>query len=447
MPNKMSGLTNFNNLILNFVVPGDRDQDNLSGDVWLKDMYDEIESEYLNSKNLKDCDIYIFSFRPENWNNESPLYFYVRKLQDNAFTDVTNFVYPNFFKPKNIQAIIDYILGAKFFSYTNRLLVIYGHSTGYYFFGNQMSDTSQFRESNLKRVSALGRIINPLALGFKNVINKFLTLDKKQKNNFRKIAKNEIPSITPNTLAEGIRKSRIGSFDLIVMANCNMQNMDVVSTLSPYARYIVSSQTFLSVKAFNFSTFISNSKRIDFSFCKDIIKKSNIQGDILNVGISALDLSELDSIVEQLNLINKYIIEHINELIDDLIVARKGVPYISGQEDVYSIDLLRWYQSLLKLIYKKIPPNVIANFQKLVDLIKENVYINDAFNENHQYGLLIYFPLSRDEYTNQDGKNSNIIYGSDVYTNSSFSKKSNWKVFLDLFFKKYRKVEETEEPV
>jgi hypothetical protein len=425
MKDKIKSLINYNNLIINLIVPGHFDP-NTKEYVWLKSEYDKIEEEYLSKKSLQDCSIFIFSLHTENWNPSGEIKLFVKKLIDSKFISVSNFDGLVFNNVENIKSIINIATENKV--YTNKVLVTYGHSSGYYIFGDTNPDETTFQGNH--NISNFKNYFKPLIHIISNLTQ---NLFSKKEDNLLQQNTNEkldLPCISANTLAEAIENSSIGKFNLIVLANCNMQNIDVISTLSPYTNFIIASQTFVPIKAFSFGDLINNHNKIDFAFCKKVIKDShNYLGDN-DTAISMIQTKDVQALVNSTKKIIDYLVTNYYLLEKVITSSRNKIPYINGSKDVYSIDLFHWIKELFN--ETTWPDNIKQIFEDVTDLTDKIVYVNQLHNQNNLFGICIYFPRFKKEYNDI---NNGVLYGNETLTNSYFSKNTQWFKLLKMVHK------------
>ena len=420
---------NYNNLVINLVVPGSYNYKNPPENDWLPDRYKEIEDEYESLENKKDCSIYIFSVRPKNWDNEKPLIKIARKLINGKFIDITGFENFDFYTSENITTLLNEVLkveGIKYF--TNKVLVTYGHSSGYYFFGHKNPDKQRLH--NDLEYPKMSTIIDPMIVFIKG-----LFLRRSTKNVPQQIPTNydETPCISANTLARGINNSVIKKFDAIILGGCNMQNIDVQSTLKNCCNFLIASQTFLPVKAYQFKSIISNRTTINFDHCKSIIAESNRHLGIGGTGISIVNTEYLEPLIKSINKINKYLTSNFDDLKQTIVNTRNSIEYINGGNEIYSIDLFEFYIKLFRN-YALWPEDIQTEFENLFDKIKVRVvYVQNLYAHSGLSGMCIYFPETKEEYY-EGAHANNIIYGPSPMTNSYFSENSSWGEFLKILY-------------
>ncbi len=437
---KNKQIFNYNNLIINLIVPGPgpnpepKKNDKQVGS-WFKKAYEQMEKEYIASAK-DDCRIYIILVRTINWKNDEQLVLEVKKLVKNElnnyeFVIIETMNNVNFDKSKNITNLINKILDNDIFYYTNSSLIICGHSDGYFLFTDKKIDKSLALEDSkdLDQTNIL-KIYNKLV----NITNTIISRNPKVNEVLADKTITKIPAITPNTLQLGIKNSKLKNLDLLIMCSCNIQNLDVIYTLSSCAKYIVGSEQSISIEPNIFKNVISNKKKIDFQFVNDLVDSSYSTHKELEdkTGISSIEInSKFYEFKTNLNELISFLTSNYTSFRSVLKTARENIDYVSSGEDFkYYIDLFYWLKCLRNELSSTKKNLILIELIEKIFLKKSNfIYMNELYKDFYTFGLTIYYPKNKIDYKNTDN-NSYIYCPENSLLKSQFSETTKWKLFL-----------------
>jgi len=228
--------------------------------------------------------------------------------------------------PDTLEWLLLQIKGAVAFPVDNWILVCWGHGMGYSLF-NLITTGDKFFSHFLfnKMLSEIGDSPDFGKLWEKMLVTRVLKQDivlPEKKTD----EQNKVTALTMNELSESLRKAGM-QFDLVVMDNCYMQNIDTLYAMGDRTRYIISAQTAIPWQSFLYSFFNSLNAKIDDSFCREFcngsenklkaLEKVVAEADRVwyqNITFSCLETTTINKFTDKLEEILTYIYGHFTIL-------------------------------------------------------------------------------------------------------------------------------------
>lgn len=272
----------------------------------------------------------------------------------------------------------------------------------------------------------------------------------------------QLTALTVNELSEGIQKSSIKKFDLIIMSNCYMQNIDTIYALRNCCSYLIAPQTTFPWESYDFSSLIpQKDDRIDDRFCKNILAKTQrslelkltpMNNDVRldEIGFSCIKTDQSALFFTHLKKITDFLSDYYFRLSDDIYYAANQICDLTNPEsatagvvNLNQIDL-SFFLEFLNTKWNKytVFSEAYAEVKKILgsnSFILENRK-GDLFYWNASSpvpkkackGISIFFPKSKATYEDSDYADVFINDGAQVQTR--FSKDFGWGLFLEKFF-------------
>lgn len=336
----------------------------------------------------------------------------------------------------------------------NWILVCWGHGMGFSLF-NLITTSDKFF-SNFKfnlLLSNNGDDPDIKKVWNEGLVTRVLKHDIYLSDN-EKDEKKGVTALTMNELASTLRKVNL-NFDLIVMDNCYMQNIDTLYALGGSTRYIISAQTAIPWQSFLYSAFDTLSAKIDDTFCIDFcngsLNKLNFLEKVVseadrvwyqNITFSCLNTSMIKNFTDKLEDILTYIYDNykipslsqplVNALYNGFDLSQLG---FKKNESLSLIDLPNFLNKLKAELNSNDHPvlvQVITEFESIFgNMLKTN--ISTPLLKNKSSGLSICFPLMHELL------DKHIYYHfflkDMAQVKSQFAKTTNWGRFINVFLK------------
>ncbi len=476
--------------------------------------YEKVEHEYLSAAYNPDVDIFIFLlFSGKDKKNALKM----RQLKKGAgkfeFEDGTFNSEFDFGDPDNLKVLFSEL--NEMGNYTNRILVTWDHGYGYLMFKNEITRSDKFLWESLfnqdwfkKLWATYGTVVEtsnpgtawhsntelmdkpgikdnghttneandqPLLeawkifagnLIFSTKMSSPVYLDADYPVRFNPIfTAKQLTALTINELADGIERSSIKKFDLIVMSNCYMQNIDTTYALQNCCNYLIAPQTTFPWESYDFGALVpQKNERIDDTFCKNILAKTQkslnqkitpSNGDVTldEIGFSCIKTTQCGSFFKDLKKITDFLSAYYSRLSDDIYFAANQICDLTnpkretkGVVNLYQIDLT-FFLEFLNTRWSKYPAfsmpyaqvkKILDNNNFILENRKGDLFYWDASSpvpKNACKGLSIFFPKNKTSYENSTY--AEVFIDDGVQTQTKFSKDFGWGLFLEEFFGQY----------
>ncbi len=221
-------------------------------------------------------------------------------------------------------------------------------------------------------------------------------------------------------------------FDTIGFDACLMSSIEVASSVSPYAHYLIASEEIEPSHGWDYKTLLKElytNPNIDGSAFGKIVSDSYLKhseefGESHNVTLSVIDLSKIPKVVDELNSFTHNLPETFNDPVNFYALAKS----VARSRSFGGNSASQGFSELIDLqdLFSNIDENIFGSTQSLTKSIEDAViYKVDGASSKNAYGLSIYFPLK-----DKDGYNKKF----DLYKRTGFSE--TYVEFLDSFTQK-----------
>lgn len=261
-----------------------------------------------------------------------------------------------------------------------------------------------------------------------------------------------VTALTINELSSTLEKVKI-PFDLIVLDNCYVQNIDTLYALGDKTRFIIAAQTAIPWQSFLYHTFNSLNAKLDNAFCIEfcngsekklsLLEKQVAEADKIwyqNISFSCLNTSSVAAFRTSIETILTYLYDNymertlaqaiVNALFKGYDLTQTG---FAKDQSLSMIDLNRFLMELKAQLNPGVHPRLVTLLGAHEPIHAQLLLVNKPTSllANKSTGLSICFPL-RFELLDK-----HPYYGFFLKDNAriktGFAKKTNWGVFLHDF--------------
>ncbi len=476
--------------------------------------YEKVEHEYLAASYNPDVDIFIFLlFSGKDKKNTLKMRQLKKGIGKFEFQDGILTSEFDLGDPDNLKVLFSEL--NKLDNYTNKILVTWDHGYGYLMFKNEITSSDKFLWEMLfnkewfKKLWATygtftemaipgtvwynnaGLINEPIIktndntestadypppteawkafanrLIFSTKMSNPVYLDADYPVRFNPtFAAKQLTALTINELADGIERSSTKKFDLIVMSNCYMQNIDTTYALRHCCNYLIAPQTTFPWESYDFGALVpQKNERISDAFCKGVLAKTqkslelkitpnNSDVTLDEIGFSCIKTDQCDTFFKELKKITRFLSDYYFLLSDDIYFAANQVCDLTnpkceteGAVNLYQIDLTffleflntRWSNYTDFFTPYTQVKKILDNNSLILENRKGDLFYWNASSQIPKKackGLSIFFPKSKSAYN--DSMYAEVFIDEGVRTQTKFSKDFGWGLFLEKFFGQY----------
>jgi len=356
--------------------------------------------------------------------------------------------------PVTLEWIFLQIKGSVAAVVDNWILVCWGHGLGFSLF-NLITTSDKFF-SNFKFNQLLGESgdFPDITESWKNklvarVFKQDIILSENKTDE-----KKGVTALTMNELSITLRKADL-KFDLVVLDNCYMQNIDTLYALGGRTRFIISAQTAIPWQSFLYSAFNGLTAKIDAAFCKEFCNSSEKKLRVLEkivaeadkiwyqtITFSCLDTTAIRSFTDNFGDILIYIYKNykkksltqplVNSLYKGYDLSQVG---FEKDKSLSLIDLPIFLMELKAQLKTSEHSELVTLLTGFESTYSGMLVINKPapLINGKSTGLSICFPLTHELLVKNTYYHFFLKEGAQV--KSPFAKSTSWGLFLNEFLK------------
>ncbi len=230
------------------------------------------------------------------------------------------------------------------------------------------------------------------------------------------------------SLAAVRQQTNVQKLDLIGFDACLMGQIDVLQAVAPYGKVAIGSADLEPGEGWAWNAWLSDLAKsppqeaaaIAPSIIKSFTAFYKKEGDS-SVTLSAFDLTKIDQMTKQLDILSKIMIEKMPQSYKAIAKARSyATEYASGDADISAIDLGQFVDSLIAATNNK----PLADAARELSQTIKSARIVQGYGADHpkSSGITIYFPMKK--------KN----YDASYVDSSPLTKTTRWDEFLVSFY-------------